>query len=55
MDIGDTMSVFPIFMGFWITFSTIGGIVFYPPPPHYGEHDLHLRRPCFHDQLAVLC
>lgn len=27
--LGDTMTVFPIFQSFWITFSVIGGIVFY--------------------------
>ena len=27
--LGDTMTVFPIFQSFWISFSVIGGIVFY--------------------------
>ncbi|ETW04830.1 hypothetical protein H310_03954 [Aphanomyces invadans] len=27
--LGDTMTVFPVFQAFWITFSVVGGIVFY--------------------------
>lgn len=33
--LGDTMTVFPIFQAFWISFSVIGGIVFYETDKHF--------------------
>ena len=29
MQRGDTMSIFPVFQAFWITFGVVGGVVFY--------------------------
>ena len=29
MQRGDTMSIFPVFQAFWITFGVIGGVVYY--------------------------